>query len=279
MRSARGASPRGSAFTSSIAPSRGGSISALVERPSAAIAASVAGEQVRDDEARAIARARCAPRSPARARTSARAALDADDVRAAPGDRQREVAEAAEEIGDALAGLRIEQRHRAAHQHAVDRRVDLRELGGRERRCVRSNSGSVYASAASVRIERHDRGRARRSAARTRRRARPRRRRARLVGARQRREDAQHERVHGFAAPVVRRDARRPRARSAAGASRIDRPSISARNARQQRRRSCGGSTWHSRMSATKLDLRSWKPTSTPPFLATSRTDSRARWR
>ncbi|MNT21748.1 hypothetical protein D3C72_1570960 [compost metagenome] len=37
------------------------------------------------------------------------------------------------------------------------------------------------------------------------------------------------------------------------------------------------GSTWHSRMSATKLLLRSWKPTSTPPFFGTTRTDRRAR--
>ena len=32
-------------------------------------------------------------------------------------------------------------------------------------------------------------------------------------------------------------------------------------------------------MSATKLDLRSWKPTSTAPFFATWRTESRARCR
>ena len=32
-------------------------------------------------------------------------------------------------------------------------------------------------------------------------------------------------------------------------------------------------------ISATKLDFLSWKPTSTPPFLGTSRTDSRARCR
>ena len=39
----------------------------------------------------------------------------------------------------------------------------------------------------------------------------------------------------------------------------------------------CGGSISQRRsMSATKLDLRSWKPTSTA-LLATNRTDSRAR--
>jgi hypothetical protein len=40
-------------------------------------------------------------------------------------DRQREVADPAEEVGDPLAGARIEQRDRAAHQHAIDRRIAL----------------------------------------------------------------------------------------------------------------------------------------------------------
>ncbi len=34
-------------------------------------------------------------------------------------------------------------------------------------------------------------------------------------------------------------------------------------------RETAGGSTSQERTSATKLDLRSWKPTSTPPFFAT----------
>lgn len=41
----------------------------------------------------------------------------------------------------------------------------------------------------------------------------------------------------------------------------------------------CGGKMWHSRISAIKLERFSWKPTKTPPFLATSRADIRARWR
>ena len=61
------------------------------------------------------------------------AALDADDVGAATRDRQREVADAAEEVGDALAGARIEQRERAPDEDAVDRRIHLREVGRRVR--------------------------------------------------------------------------------------------------------------------------------------------------
>ena len=47
----------------------------------------------------------------------------------------------------------------------------------------------------------------------------------------------------------------------------------------QQRRNAAAARRGTRVMSATKLDLRSWKPTSTPPFFGTWRTDSRARWR
>ena len=40
-------------------------------------------------------------------------------------------------------GCGVEQRQRAAHQHAIDRRVHLRELGGTEWHRRPSNSGSV----------------------------------------------------------------------------------------------------------------------------------------
>ena len=57
--------------------------------------------------------------------------------RARRGQRQREVAEAAEPVDHALVGLRVEQAHAPRHQHAVDVRIDLREVGRpeRHRRC------------------------------------------------------------------------------------------------------------------------------------------------
>ena len=58
--------------------------------------------------------------------------LDADHLRAAPGDRQGEVAQAAEHVGDALVLFRRQERHRAAHQHAVDAVVDLGEIQRRK---------------------------------------------------------------------------------------------------------------------------------------------------
>ena len=60
------------------------------------------------------------------------AAFEADHLRAAPGEGQREVAQAAEEVGDALAGRRIEQPHGARHQDPVHAMVDLGEIGGAE---------------------------------------------------------------------------------------------------------------------------------------------------
>jgi hypothetical protein len=47
------------------------------------------------------------------------AALETDHLGAARGDRQREVADAAEEIGDALARLRVEQAQRARDEQPV----------------------------------------------------------------------------------------------------------------------------------------------------------------
>ena len=61
-----------------------------------------------------------------------RAPLEAHRAGAAPRDRQREVADSAEHVGDALARLRVEQRERAPHQDPVHRVVDLREVGGAE---------------------------------------------------------------------------------------------------------------------------------------------------
>ena len=96
----------------------------------AAVVPEVGPEQVRDLELRHQAvRGGVLPR----ALDQQRAALEADHLRAARGDRQREVADAAEEIRDALARLRIEQPQRARNEHAVHRRVHLREIGGLER--------------------------------------------------------------------------------------------------------------------------------------------------
>jgi hypothetical protein len=60
------------------------------------------------------------------------APLDPDHMGAQLGNRQAEVAQTAEQVGDALARLRIEQLHRAAHQQAVDAHIDLGEIGGPE---------------------------------------------------------------------------------------------------------------------------------------------------
>ena len=57
------------------------------------------------------------------------AAFHADDSRAAPGDGQGEITQAAKQVGDAFARLRVEQGNGAAHQQAVDDRVDLGEFG------------------------------------------------------------------------------------------------------------------------------------------------------
>jgi len=65
----------------------------------------------------------------ARTRDQRLAALDADHGGAAARDRQAEVAQAAEQVGDALARPRIEQLHRAPDQQAVDVHVDLGEVG------------------------------------------------------------------------------------------------------------------------------------------------------
>ena len=62
-----------------------------------------------------------------------RAALDAQHLARQRGQRQREVAQAAEPVDHAVARLHAQQPHRPLHQHAVDLRVDLREVGGLER--------------------------------------------------------------------------------------------------------------------------------------------------
>jgi hypothetical protein len=55
-------------------------------------------------------------------------ALHADHFRPARGERQREVAQAAEKVSHALSRPRIEEVHGALHEHAIHRRIYLREL-------------------------------------------------------------------------------------------------------------------------------------------------------
>ena len=193
----RGGPSPGSALTSAIAPSRGGSISTLSSGPSDSNVSGVGFEQVRRLEPRssgeAVARGVLAGAADQRG-----AALDADDAGATARDRQREVADPAEEVGDPFARLRIEQADRAADQHPIDRRVDLRELGrsvGIHEVELRQRVGQRS------RVGVHRRGgfRARRSAGRNRRHARCERVEGLDVGRRQRREDAQHQHARGVA--------------------------------------------------------------------------------
>ena len=68
-----------------------------------------------------------------RTRSQRRAPFDAQDFPRAGGNGQREIAQAAEQVGDALVGLRVEQGHGARYQRAVDLMVDLGEVGRLER--------------------------------------------------------------------------------------------------------------------------------------------------
>ena len=56
-----------------------------------------------------------------------------DDLACARGQRQREIAQAAEEIHHPVLGPRVQHLHRAAQQLAVDAGIDLGEVGGAER--------------------------------------------------------------------------------------------------------------------------------------------------
>ncbi len=67
------------------------------------------------------------------ARHQSGASFDAEHLRAVARDRQRKVAQAAEEICDALTRLRVEQAHGAADHHAIQRAVYLGEFARRER--------------------------------------------------------------------------------------------------------------------------------------------------
>ena len=165
----RGPPSPGSALTSATAPSRGGSISTLVERAERLDALRRGLEQVGGDEAGPRRQAVARGVLPGAAHQRG-AAFDADDRRAAARDRQAEVAEPAEEVGDTLARLRCEQAQCTADQHPVDRRIDLRELGRRVGEAeveLRQGVGERRCSG----MERRRRVRPARSAARTGRRA------------------------------------------------------------------------------------------------------------
>ena len=61
------------------------------------------------------------------------AALDAQHLGAAAGDGQGEVAQPAEQVGDAFARSRLQETQRAADQRAVHGDIDLGEVGRLER--------------------------------------------------------------------------------------------------------------------------------------------------
>ena len=240
-----GAPSPGSALTSAIAPSRGGSIRTLSSGPSASRLSGVAANRLatsnvaRSGEAVVRGDLLGAPHE-------RRAALDADGGGAAARDRQREVADPAEEVGDALAGPRIEQHHRAAHEHPVDRRIDLRELGRRvgerevefgqrvgERRRAPRRSGVARSGPAGLQVELHV---------------------VRVGERRERAFVARPRAARGCAAPARRRappvavadrelDLRQPIAHRQRADQRAQ--------LRQQRPRSCGGRIAHDVMSAT----------------------------
>ena len=58
------------------------------------------------------------------------AAFHAHRLAALGRQRQREIAQTAEQVGDAVGGLHFQQGQRARHHRTVDRVVDLREIGG-----------------------------------------------------------------------------------------------------------------------------------------------------
>src|SRR6266568_5024649 len=60
------------------------------------------------------------------------AANDLTSSSAPSRDRQSEITQPAEEVGDSLARLRIQKRQRPAHQQPVHRVVDLGEIGRTE---------------------------------------------------------------------------------------------------------------------------------------------------
>ena len=57
-------------------------------------------------------------------------AFDADDLCAGGGDGEAEVAETAEKVGDAFAGLGLQQLHGAGNEQGVGGGVDLGEIAG-----------------------------------------------------------------------------------------------------------------------------------------------------
>ncbi len=61
-----------------------------------------------------------------------RVPFDAVHQRAAPGDRQGEVAKPTEQVEHALSRSRREQSDCPSHQHTIDRVIDLGEVGGQE---------------------------------------------------------------------------------------------------------------------------------------------------
>ncbi len=71
------------------------------------------------------------------------ATLHAHHLGAEARHRQAEVAQAAEQVGDALARARVEQLHRAPDQQSIDAHVHLGEVGRTGKSSRKPNSGRV----------------------------------------------------------------------------------------------------------------------------------------
>ena len=107
-------------------------MSDLVERPERFDALGVAANRLATRNVAVVREPVAARRSPRARRTSD--ALPSTPTTAAPRRAIGSVKLPMPQKKSAMRspGLRVEQRHRAPHQHPVDRRIDLRELGGRE---------------------------------------------------------------------------------------------------------------------------------------------------
>ncbi|MNY29238.1 hypothetical protein D3C86_1632690 [compost metagenome] len=91
-----------------------------------------------------------------RARGQHLAALDAHHRGALRGQRQREIADAAEQVEQPVRGRGVQQAQRTADQHAVDLVIDLREIGRLERHAD-AELGQRVSQFLVCRIERIDR--------------------------------------------------------------------------------------------------------------------------
>jgi hypothetical protein len=132
MRRGRSRASAASALTSSSAPSRGGSISILSSLPKAATLSAVAAKRLATRYSTRPSRPFAAAFSAART-TSSGAALDAENLRATNGRWPARSSPARKTCRRSRSpGCGSRRLTRSPHEHAIDRRIDLRELGRRE---------------------------------------------------------------------------------------------------------------------------------------------------